>query len=357
MAAICNLMLPDMSDVRGAEDPKEHFKRAFDYTLKKYDQFVQIQDPNSFGSKAGEFVGEMVALGGVGKVIRVAEGISMIGIACEGGLVGAIISEAHDTNMVAGVAFGFVGGGVGAKLLFRGGGASRPLLDRALVRPQGFVEKLRAIEGLRPAYRSGFVTDCTVSRLTERAVTRIKPMKLPYLQKGAALDWFAKNSPRIDQLRKMHHSDPKKFYLAVRREFVPQNLDELQIRRALKYSGFNTYTRPQGLPGSVVVEFSKKNGGMSYRCIGTTTDHNLVVRVCPGLAEESIVSSVHKGNHLNGKMPGSLRQQYPYVVQTRGKLTLTRHGEWIDLFLPCNEGKESVTHIPLEIYQFKGWGQ
>jgi hypothetical protein len=156
MAAVCTLMLPDMSDVKGAEDPREHFKRTFNYGLKKYDRFVDIQDPNSFGAKAGEFVGEMVALGGVGKVIRVAEGISIFGMACEGGFVGAVMSEAHDTNMVAGVAFGFVGGGVGAKLLFRGGCASRPLLDRTLVMPQGFGKQVRAIQAFhQPALSSG----------------------------------------------------------------------------------------------------------------------------------------------------------------------------------------------------------
>jgi len=94
---------------------------------------------------------------------------------------------------------------------------------------------------------------------------------------------------------------------------------------------------------------------MSYRLIGSTSQENLVVRVCPGLAEESVVSSVIKGNHLNGQLPGTLRQQYPYVVQRRGKLTLTKDGEWIDLNLPCNKGKEALTHIRLEEYQFKGW--
>ena len=128
---------------------------------------------------------------------------------------------------------------------------------------------------------------------------------------------------------------------------------ETQIIRVLNYSGFNTFEKPLGLPSNIIVELSKKNGGMSYRLAGTTTDQNLVVRVCPGLAKESIPSSYINGGIKNG----SLRQQTPYVVQTSGKLTLTRHGEWIDLFLPCNEGKEAVTHIPLEIYQFKGWGQ
>ena len=182
MAAVCTLMLPDMSDIKGAEDPREHFKRAFNYGLKKYDKFVDIQDPNSFGAKAGEFVGEMVALGGVGKVIRVAEGISMIGMACEGGFCGAIMSEAHDTNKVAGIAFGVVGGGVGAKVLFRGGGVSKPLLDRALVRPQGYSKEYNFIRAINdPGYRSGFVSDQTLEKL-RNSVSQISPRQLKSLE-------------------------------------------------------------------------------------------------------------------------------------------------------------------------------
>jgi hypothetical protein len=77
-------MLPDMSDIRGAEDPTEHFKRFSHNALLKYDNIMQI-DPHAFSAKAGEFVGEMFACGGLGKVIRVAEGISAFGMACEGG--------------------------------------------------------------------------------------------------------------------------------------------------------------------------------------------------------------------------------------------------------------------------------
>ena len=182
MAAVCTLMLPDMSDIKGAEDPREHFKRSFNYGLKKYDKFVDIQDPNSFGAKAGEFVGEMVALGGIGKVIRVAEGISMIGMACEGGFCGAIMSEAHDTNKVAGIAFGFVGGGVGAKLLFRGGGVSKPLLDRALVRPQGYSKEYNFIRAINdPGYRSGFVSDQNLEKL-RNSISQISPRQLKSLE-------------------------------------------------------------------------------------------------------------------------------------------------------------------------------
>jgi len=43
------------------------------------------------------------------------------------------------------------------------------------------------------------------------------------------------------------------------------------------------------------------------------------------------------------------------VVQTRDKLKLTIHGEWIETRKLGNKEKEALTHIPLEIYKFKGW--
>ena len=206
----------------------------------------------------------------------------------------------------------------------------------------------------KPAYQSGFVSERAASKLAQREVRVIKPMELPYLQKGKDLKWFAENSPKIDQLRNMH-TNPKKFYLALRKEFAPKGLNELQLRRTLDYAGFNTYVIPQGLPSNVVVEFSKKNGGMSYRLIGSTSEENLVVRVCPGLAKENVVSSVIKGNHLNGQLPGTLRQQYPYVVQTRGNLYRTIDGRWVRVDGKQYAKNKALTHIPLETYEFKGW--
>ncbi|MCB0476290.1 MAG: hypothetical protein KDC69_11485, partial [Flavobacteriaceae bacterium] len=86
-AAIMSLMLPDMSDIKGAEFPKAHFKRVANNVFQKSDQIVEIQNPNGFGTRAGEFVGEMIAFGGIGKVVRVAEGVSVFGMACEGGFI------------------------------------------------------------------------------------------------------------------------------------------------------------------------------------------------------------------------------------------------------------------------------
>nr|VFK81050.1 MAG: hypothetical protein BECKSD772D_GA0070982_12081 [Candidatus Kentron sp. SD] len=224
---------------------------------------------------------------------------------------------------------------------------ARPLVDRMLLSPQNFGRELRAIQAMQnPVHRSGWVGEGTVARLAERNVRVIQPMKLPYLKKGVDYEWFAKYSPRIDHLKRMT-TNPKKFYMAVRREFVPQNLDELKIRRVLKYSGYHTYPRPLGLPSNVTVEFADKNGGMIYRLAGSKNKENLVVRVCPGLAKESIPSAYMTGGIKNG----SLRQQTPYVVQSRGAFKLRTDGIW------TQRRKDPLTHIPLETYQFKGWEQ
>ncbi|QVL55048.1 MAG: hypothetical protein KFB95_06950 [Simkaniaceae bacterium] len=180
LEAVCTLMLPDMSDVPGAEDPREHFKRFSNNVLMKYDDLVKIQDPHSFGAKAGEFVGEMIALGGIGKVIRVAEGISVLGMAFEGGMVGLVVSEAHDTDKVAGVAFGFAGGAAIGTLFSRSGREIQSLIDRIQIKPQRYSNELHFLRAINdPGFRSGFVSDKAVARLTERHVRAITPTFRP----------------------------------------------------------------------------------------------------------------------------------------------------------------------------------
>jgi len=155
---IFSMMMVDMSDRPGAADPKKEFKTLCHNLGKLYDEKLQIQDPNSFASKAGRFTGEMLAFGAIGKVVRVAEGVSLFARASEGGLYGFIAAETHDTNKVAGVAFGFAGGGAvhGIGFLFRKPEVVKPLLDRALVRPQGFGNQKRILDALNnPAYRGG----------------------------------------------------------------------------------------------------------------------------------------------------------------------------------------------------------
>jgi hypothetical protein len=181
LKGIFTLMLPDMSDIPGAEDPKAHFNRAFAHSLQKYDKLVHIQDPHSLSAQSGAFFGEMFAFGALGKVIRVAEGISVLGMACEGGMVGLVVSEAHDTNKVAGVAFGFIGGAAFARLSSR---SQNPLVDRVFIRPQGYSRELRFLRSVnQPAYRSGIgnpmneMVAVQPKALSKRVVTRLEALE------------------------------------------------------------------------------------------------------------------------------------------------------------------------------------
>jgi hypothetical protein len=107
--------------------------------------------------------------------------------------------------MVAGIAFGFVGGGVGAKLLFRGGGATRPLIDRTLVRPQGFGQQVRMIESFQqPALRSGFVGDGTVMRLGEKNIQALKSVNRS--SNYSHITWIESGQTRTASIGEMSHA-------------------------------------------------------------------------------------------------------------------------------------------------------
>ena len=320
--AVCTLMLPDMSDVPGAEDPREHLNRVYDNAIKKYDTLFHIKDPNSFESKSSVFLSEGLCLGGIGKVIRAAEsGFVMMG--CEGGLFGVIIAEANDTNKFAAAIFGF-GGGALSKLLFKLPPIQKTIRSRQISHcPELSSRELQFLDTInQPCYHSGI-------SLGKRPVVRIKPVELPYVERGPELEWWKQACPKIDRLRNLEGAG--KFDRYLRPTFKRDYLSELQIRRVLSYSGFETYPRPQGLPSNCIVEFSKENGGMIYRRWATRNNENMVVRVMP--------------KNLNSLNPA---QQRPYVVQARNKDYLTINGEWID---EANE----LTHIPLEAYEFKGW--
>ncbi|MDN3508816.1 MAG: hypothetical protein P0S93_02145 [Candidatus Neptunochlamydia sp.] len=170
----------------------------------------------------------------------------------------------------------------------------QPLIDQALVRSKGFGQQVRAIKTFQqPALRSGFASKGTAGRLTERQITRIKPMEVPDLQKGADLDWFAKNSPRINQLRNLYA--PKHFYRELSKEFRKLEMNELNIRRTLKHAAFKTYLTPKGIPIKCSIGLSKLSGGMIYRKMGTTEKQNIIVRVMPGKREKNLVTAFLKG--------------------------------------------------------------
>jgi len=322
LKAVCALMLPDMSDIPGAEDPREHLNRVYDNAIKKYDSLLHIKDPNSFESRSAVFLSGGLSFGALGKIIRTAE-TSILMVGCEGALFGVIMAEANDTNKVAGGVFGFACGGALSKLLPKIP-IPKTIRNRKITHaPTASSRELQFLDTInQPSYHSGI-------SLGKRSVIRIKPVKMPYVERGPELEWWREACPRIDQLRSMKGAD--KFDQFLRATFKRDYPSELQIRRVLTYSGFETYPRPQGLPSNCIVEFTKENGGMIYRKWATRSNENMVIRIMP-------------------KNPKSLNpvQQRPYVVQTTNRKYLTTDGKWVEKAGPS-------THIPLEKYEFKGW--
>lgn len=206
MAAIA-LITPDMSDFPNVENPKEHFKRAYRNLENMYVEKVEIKDMNSLASQIGRLTGEVVTLGGVGKVIRVAEGVSIFGMAAEGGACGIVIAEANDTNKLAGLVFG-AGTGAGLASLFcRGGRVANPLIDRVLNKPQ--VSQEMQLVG-QQAYRSGLgnpMSDMmavqpkslpakTLERLKNRSVGQIRTDWVFPQKSGATINgrWYTEHA-------------------------------------------------------------------------------------------------------------------------------------------------------------------
>ena len=162
---------------------------------------MHVQNPQGLPAKVGEFIGEMFAFGAVGKVVRVAEGVSIFASACEGGLYGALLSETHDTNRAAGIAFGFAGGGATTRILFKRD-IPKPLLDRVFARPQGPSRQLPDFQ--RPTYHSGIgspwaemvpthqvqrtstAAEKAANKLAERNVSKIKSSKDVYAPSSRA---------------------------------------------------------------------------------------------------------------------------------------------------------------------------
>ena len=201
IAGAC-LMLPDMTDIPGAEDPRTHLKMVTKNTFLKYDDIMQI-DPKAFSAKAGEFFGEMLAFGGAGKVIKVAEGVSIFGMACEGGMVGLVMAEAHDTNKVAGVAFGFAGGAVVGTLFSRTKPEMKALIDRLQVKPQGYSSQARFLETVnQPILRSGIgdpmseMLAVQPKLLAERNVSKIRTDWVFPKKGGATINgrWYTEHA-------------------------------------------------------------------------------------------------------------------------------------------------------------------
>ena len=107
----------------------------------------------------------------------------------------------------------------------------------------------------------------------------------------------------------------RKFYKVLSKEFRKIEMNELQARRTLDCAGFKTYPKPEGIPGDCSVEITKLSGGMIYRKAGTIEEQKVLVRVMPGKREKNIVTAFAQGD----RPKWSLRQETPYVVQTRNR--------------------------------------
>ncbi len=312
------LMIPDMSDIPGAEDPRKHFSRFCNNAIKKYDTLLAIKDPDSFEARSGEFLGELVGLGVLGRAIRVARTTVPI-MAGEGAFFGAVMSEANETDRLAGPVFGLLGGAAVGKLLNR-------------ITPTPPISRISS-RGLQSLKTTNNLSSYSDIKLVNRSIIKLE---LEPVKAGSELEWWKVACPRVDQIRNTH-SD-KSFYQALREEFSTKNLSESQIRRVLDYSGYKTYPRPNGLPNNCVVEFSDKGGGMIYRKWATIDAEHRVIRIMPGTERNNVVTAA-----IN-------RRQMPYVVQERNNFKRTIDGSWTP-----DDRNKALTHIPLGSFKFKGW--
>ena len=277
IAGAC-LMLPDMSDIPGSEDPRTHLKMVSKNAFLKYDDIMQI-DPNAFSSRAGVALGEMIAFGGAGKVIKVADGVSILGMACEGGMAGLVMAEAHDTNKVAGIAFGFAGGAVFGAVFSSTKPEIKALIDKLQGKPQGFGQQVRAIEALQPAYRSGLVSEGTVARLSERNIAKIRTDWVFPKKGGATINgrWYTEHA--------LERMAPR----------TPEVMAELEVRalaRARKEGclpqtekfgewWIDNHPDPRGIPPSVI-EAEIANPGSTSVCVSINKQGGVITVIPRG---------------------------------------------------------------------------
>ena len=227
-AGLC-LMMPDMSSRPQAECPKKHLKRVSKNILKKYDQVMQIKDPASFPAKAGECTGELLTLGSIGKVISFVNGgtgTSLFMLANEGGLYGLVQAEAHDTNKVAGVAFGYAAGSI--PIAFKALRYTKPMQDRSLVlgatRDARFMaaleqQRMRMLQNMHtPVYHSGLgapwseMLPMRFNTLAKRSIEKIEHKALQATRgvnrsnNHQFVTWVEKGQERVVSIGEMSHA-------------------------------------------------------------------------------------------------------------------------------------------------------
>lgn len=200
--AALKLLVPDMSDVPGAEDPHSHLDRVAQNVGRMYDEIVHIEDLNSFAAKAGTFVGECMAVSPVFKITRLAQLPGVFCAIAEGGTVGAIFAQADNQSPLEGAFIGSaIGGGlhklVGLFQFSKRGMASlmnraepigiRPLSDEA-----AFLKRMN-----NPVYRSGVTSE-------NRVVHQINPVNRS--NNHQVITWIENGQTRTASIGEMNHA-------------------------------------------------------------------------------------------------------------------------------------------------------
>ncbi|MGE0198250.1 MAG: hypothetical protein AB7S94_05770, partial [Simkaniaceae bacterium] len=309
---ILKFMVPDMSDFPDVENPHEHINRACQFLEIRYDELVHMEDPNSFAAKAGVFVGEIGALGSVGKLVRLAELPALFSTISEGAVVGAIIAEADNHDPLQGAVTGAAIGGSLHKVIGWLHLPSSPKSSEMILefRPSLFPPKA----GLpRQAVSTSLGERTPSMRISGNTLHPLPNIEREALREIATL----KGSNRLDVI--------------VRNSCNSRNLNESQIRSILRQNGFNPPPRPPGIPENCKVRISEKNGGIVYIKPGTLERDCIHVRIMPANPE-----SINPMHHR------------PYVVQRLNNKAFDHNGKLVDWRSP-------ESHIPLEEFKFKEW--
>ena len=194
-------------------------------------------------------------------------------------LAGLVMAEAHDTNKVTGVTFGFAGGAVFGAAFSRTKPEMKALSDRLKSKPQGFGQQVRVIGSFQqPALRNGFVSEGTVAKLAEKNVSQIRTDWV-FPKKGGAMingRWYTEHA-----LERMAPRTPEVMAeLEVR--FVARAKVKEETLSPKKFVDwfYENYPNPRGIPPSVVEAEIAKPGSTGIRVV--LNENGDIVTAIPG---------------------------------------------------------------------------
>lgn len=134
--------------------------------------------------------------------------------------------------------------------------------------------------------------------------------------------WKAKTNEGLKKIKTDSIRNDKALY----RKYRDANLSEHQVRKILHTAGYESFSRPKGIPRNYKVEISQKNGGMLYV---DPKNRGKSIRIMPG----------------NPKSPNPA-QRKPYVIQTTDDMALDKLGNRV-------ARKSPEAHIPLEDFVYR----